>query len=332
LGSFAFDPGAGHRIVLNGSASGDVIADAVRLVGSVPAPANVLFIHADHLRTPQKMTDANRAIAWDRVRDPFGNTVSLDGAAALPLRFPGQYADEESGLDYNYFRDYDPTLGRYLQSDPIGLAGGLNSYGYVGGNPLRWVDPRGESTQTMGGAALIGTVGVAVGLATQCAIDTIGPGSGGAAGGWTAGDLGSSLGGLLPGWLYSEETSGENSAKDGDGKPTDPNATNSPSSSQGGTGKGAQTGEEATGIATEGATPGKIGKSKQFDKDGGVDQAQKDFDRIAGSNAVKDQGNGVRSTELPDGTTVSVRPHSTEGSPTIQITPTIGRDVKVRYH
>jgi RHS repeat-associated protein len=112
-------------------------------VGSAPAPANVMYIHDDHLGTPQKMTDAAKAITWDRVQDPFGNTHSLSGASQNPLRFPGQYADEESALSYNYFRDYDPTLGRYVQSDPIGLEGGLNTFAYVGGNPISNADPKG---------------------------------------------------------------------------------------------------------------------------------------------------------------------------------------------
>ena len=65
------------------------------------------------------------------------------GYETTDLRFPGQLADAESGLSYNYFRDYDPSLGRYVESDPIGLSGGLNTYGYVGGNPLGYSDPLG---------------------------------------------------------------------------------------------------------------------------------------------------------------------------------------------
>ena len=56
---------------------------------------------------------------------------------------PGQYYDWETGLHYNYFRYYDPKTGRYITSDPIGLQGGLNTYGYVGGNPLRYIDKLG---------------------------------------------------------------------------------------------------------------------------------------------------------------------------------------------
>lgn len=71
--------------------------------------------------------------------DPDANGIKFEHH----LRFPGQYYDQESGLHYNYFRDYDPKVGRYIQSDPIGLAGGLNTYGYVRNSPLNFVDPYG---------------------------------------------------------------------------------------------------------------------------------------------------------------------------------------------
>jgi RHS repeat-associated protein len=106
---------------------------------------NVYYIHADHLGAPQKMTDDRQQIVWHRLAKPFGETFAIAGTATLNLRFPGQYHDAETGLDYNYFRSYNSKLGRYTQSDPIGLAGGLNTFGYVGQNPVMWIDPTGRN-------------------------------------------------------------------------------------------------------------------------------------------------------------------------------------------
>lgn len=76
-------------------------------------------------------------------RKPFGEITVTTTTIANNLRFTGQHYDEESGLHYNYFRDYDPETGRYIQSDPIGLGGGISTYGYVGGNPVKRIDPLG---------------------------------------------------------------------------------------------------------------------------------------------------------------------------------------------
>jgi RHS repeat-associated protein len=102
------------------------------------------------------MTDQAASLVWDKVQRPFGETISLTGPAANPKRFPGQLHDPETGFHYNYFRDYDPTTGRYLQSDPIGLDGGLNTYAYVGGNPVNYFEPAGEAAQLLYPAIVYG--------------------------------------------------------------------------------------------------------------------------------------------------------------------------------
>ena len=171
LGTYAFDPAGSPLVVLAGGSDGTLSADAIRFVGAGPAPADLRFVLGDHLGTPQKLTDNTGALVWDRIQTPFGLDHSVTGPAATPVRFPGQYADSESGLSYNYFRDYDPSLGRYIQSDPIGLAGGLNTYGYVGGNPLGYIDPTGENARAMQFAPIAGAGAALAAAAAQHCID-----------------------------------------------------------------------------------------------------------------------------------------------------------------
>ena len=123
-------------------------AVAITVTGSGPT---ILYLHGDHLGTPRVATNEANVVVWRNLPtgEPFGMALpeeDPDGdgrATVINLRFPGQYFDRETGLHYNYFRDYDPGVGRYVQSDSIGLAGGLNPYAYVDGNPISFSDPNG---------------------------------------------------------------------------------------------------------------------------------------------------------------------------------------------
>lgn len=101
------------------------------------------YYHNDHLGTPQIVTNKNGEISWQADYSPFGQVSLVVNSVEQNFRFPGQYYDKETNLYYNYYRYYDPSLGRYLTSDPIGLRGGLNTYSYVNGNPLRFIDELG---------------------------------------------------------------------------------------------------------------------------------------------------------------------------------------------
>ncbi len=114
--------------------------------GGGNATAGIYYYHNDHLGTPQTLTDENQTIVWQASYDPFGKATITTGTVTNNIRFPGQYFDSETGLHYNYFRYYDPSTGRYISSDPIGLAGGLNTYLFANANPINEIDPQGLSS------------------------------------------------------------------------------------------------------------------------------------------------------------------------------------------
>ena len=110
----------------------------------VAGTGGLFFLHGDRLNSPQLATGPQQGVDWKGAYQPFGQIRLLVDAVSQNLRFPGQYADAETGYYHNGFRDYDPTLGRYVESDPIGLAGGLNTYAYAMNNPLKFIDPVGD--------------------------------------------------------------------------------------------------------------------------------------------------------------------------------------------
>jgi len=107
---------------------------------------SVSYFGTSHLGTPEVAFEKSGEVTWRAQAQAFGETQITLNTIDNALRFPGQYFDTETGLYQNYFRDYDPRLGRYVQSDPIGLNGGLNRYAYVIGNPIFRSDPYGLKT------------------------------------------------------------------------------------------------------------------------------------------------------------------------------------------
>ncbi len=102
------------------------------------------FYQHDQIGTPNLLTSKTGQVKWKGTVDAYGQMHTQISTIDSPLRFAGQYFDSETGYHQNYHRDYNPSTGRYLQSDPIGLAGGINIYGYVHQNPIMLTDPTGQ--------------------------------------------------------------------------------------------------------------------------------------------------------------------------------------------
>jgi RHS repeat-associated protein len=152
----------GKKLVAEANENGEIIQQYLYYKQhpvSILKDGKIYAVHTDHLGTPRSVTDEDQQTVWSADYDPFGKAYTQedpdqDGETfEFNLRFPGQYADIESGTHYNYQRDYDPSTGRYLTSDPIGQAGGLNTYLYAQGNPISIADPLGLAPGDSGGTS-----------------------------------------------------------------------------------------------------------------------------------------------------------------------------------
>jgi RHS repeat-associated protein len=138
-------------IAMNGIPVGMIVSPAQ----ATTANGRLKYVEPDQLGTPRAIIDPTRQVAiwrWDENSEGFGDTApntdpDADGTQVVfDLRFSGQRYDQASGLYYNGYRDFEPATGRYTQSDPIGLVGGISTYMYVGGNSLTNIDPSGLYT------------------------------------------------------------------------------------------------------------------------------------------------------------------------------------------
>jgi RHS repeat-associated protein len=155
-------------------------------------PAQVYYVETDQLGTPRVVVRSDDDVVvwkWDYFasNSAFGENTPSPQTIAFNLRFPGQYYDAETGLNYNYFRDYETGTGRYVESDPIGIYGGTNTYSYVAGKPLSAVDPNGEfaflipvicaaggceAVVAAGGYCLSAMAGIAIGAGIMSAVNS----------------------------------------------------------------------------------------------------------------------------------------------------------------
>jgi len=141
------------------------------VAGSVSSPA-YYYVHTGQIGEPLIVTDASKAKVWDAAVDPWGKpTMLATPTQTISLRLPGQWYASESGLHQNWMRDYDPSTGRYIEADLLGIDAGANLYPYIDGNPLNASDPTGHIALAVPAFCAVNPeVCVAAGLAAAAAI------------------------------------------------------------------------------------------------------------------------------------------------------------------
>ncbi len=270
----------------------------------------VYYVRTDHIGRPVFATNSSGTKVWTAAYLPFGGVHTSTGT--LPsARFPGQWFQSESGLHQNWMRDYDPTTGRYLQADPLGLVDGASVYGYVGQNPGRFIDPKGENALLLlcagpqgvlicGGGGLL-LIGAAV-TANYICPDLF--------------DFNFDF--RLPPFLLNEADDGRGSTSD-----------DSPGSGHNGPPNGPSTGNSALDEALGGSAPSDEGQMGWE-----TPKSREDFDREIGGVKGAEQitrPEGATTTTFPDGTSVTTYPgRSSTGSPGWSVTPPGGRPGKFK--